>query len=190
VPTRDKRFCLICSRLRWVGVSEHQLLPKLVDTTFLPVKLSQKDSKECKIYRELCCTFAYSCIYFELIFNPNRFHNRDKSIRVCYRGPTSLKLNRLGSNRKLISSEQSVAANYPPLCMLVKVLQPLQPKLICRPAVLRHRNKPVLRQILLLVPGREVMAALEDDEGWDSPPCPVDALDNCSPLSIALLHHL
>jgi len=89
-----------------------------------------------------------------------------------------------------VNHKQLVAANYPPLCMLVKVLQPLQPKLICRPAVLRDCNDPVLRQILLLVPGREVMAALEDNEGWDSPPCRVDALDNCSPLSIALLHHL
>jgi hypothetical protein len=48
--------------------------------------------------------------------------------------------------------------------MLIKVLQPLQAKLICCPAILRDCNNPVLEQILLLVPDREVMAALEDDE--------------------------
>ena len=79
-----------------------------------------------------------------------------------------------------IDCKQSVAANYPCLCMLIKVLQPLQAKLICRPAVLRDCNNPIVRQILLLIPGREVVLALEDDdEGWNSPPCCVDALDNC-----------
>jgi hypothetical protein len=32
--------------------------------------------------------------------------------------------------------------------------------------------------------------ALEDDKGWDRPPCCVDALDNRRPLSIALLNAL
>jgi hypothetical protein len=63
-----------------------------------------------------------------------------------------------------VNYKQSVAANHPLLCMLIKVLQLLQAKLICCPAILRDCNNPVLEQILLLVPGREVMAALEDDE--------------------------
>jgi hypothetical protein len=89
-----------------------------------------------------------------------------------------------------INYKQLVAANHPLLCMLIKVLQPLQAKLICRPAVLRDCNNSVLEQILLLVPGREVMAALEDDEGWNSPLCCVEALNNCCLLSVALLHCL
>lgn len=63
-----------------------------------------------------------------------------------------------------IDYKQSVAANYSLLCMLIKVLQPLQPKLICCPAVLRDCDNSVLGQILLLVPGREVIAALEDNK--------------------------
>ena len=87
-----------------------------------------------------------------------------------------------------VDNKQSVAANHPLLCMLVKMLQPLQAKLICCPAVLRDCNNPILGQILLLVPGREVIAALEDNKGWNSPPCRVDALNDCCPLSVALLH--
>jgi hypothetical protein len=87
-----------------------------------------------------------------------------------------------------VNYKQSVAANHPLLCMLVKVLQPLQAKLICCPAVLRNCNNPVLGQILFLVPDREVMAALEDDKGWNSPLCRIDTLDNCCPLSVILLH--
>ena len=49
--------------------------------------------------------------------------------------------------------------------MLVKVLQPLEAKLVCCPAVLRDRDNPIVRQALLLVPGREVVLALENDEG-------------------------
>ncbi|KAF1360972.1 hypothetical protein EJ07DRAFT_81150, partial [Lizonia empirigonia] len=70
------------------------------------------------------------------------------------------------------------------------VLQPLQAKLICCPAVLRDCNNPVARQVILLVPGREVIVALEDDEGWDRPAHRIDPLDHCSPLSIALLNAL
>jgi hypothetical protein len=58
-----------------------------------------------------------------------------------------------------------MAANSALLCVLVKVLQPLQTKLIICPAVLRDSNNPVVRHTWLLVPGREVVLALEDDEG-------------------------
>jgi hypothetical protein len=43
-----------------------------------------------------------------------------------------------------VNCEQAVGANYPLLCMLIKVLQPLQTKLICCPAVLRDCNNPIL----------------------------------------------
>ena len=89
-----------------------------------------------------------------------------------------------------VNYEQSVATNYPLLCMLIKVLQPLKTKLICCPAVLRDCNNPVLGQVILLIPGREVVVAFEDDEGWNRPPCRVDALDDCCPLPVALLHCL
>jgi hypothetical protein len=64
-----------------------------------------------------------------------------------------------------VNYQQLVAAHHSLLCMLVKVLQPLQTKLICCPAVLRDCDNSVPRQILLIVLDREVMAALEDDEG-------------------------
>ena len=44
-----------------------------------------------------------------------------------------------------VDCEQSVAANYSLLCMLIKVLQPLQAKLICCPAVLRYCDNPIVR---------------------------------------------
>jgi hypothetical protein len=43
-----------------------------------------------------------------------------------------------------VNCEQLIAANYPPLCMLIKVLQPLQPKLICCSALLRDCNNPII----------------------------------------------
>jgi hypothetical protein len=43
-----------------------------------------------------------------------------------------------------VNYEQSVGANYPLLCMLIKVLQLLQTKLVCRPAVLRDCDNPIL----------------------------------------------
>lgn len=69
-----------------------------------------------------------------------------------------------------VDNEHSISAYNPPLCMLIKVLQPLQAKLICCPAVLRDSNNPVVRRAALLIPGGEVIAALKDDEGWNSPP--------------------
>ena len=83
-----------------------------------------------------------------------------------------------------------MAANSALLCVLVKVLQPLQTKLIVCPAVFRDSDDPVVRYTWLLVPGREVVLALEDDEGWDSPPHRVDAFNDTSPLSVTLLHCL
>jgi hypothetical protein len=49
--------------------------------------------------------------------------------------------------------------------VLVKVLQPLQTKLIVCLAVLRDSNNLVVRYTWLLVLGREVVLALEDNKG-------------------------
>jgi hypothetical protein len=62
-------------------------------------------------------------------------------------------------NKELISTYNS------PLYMLIKVLQLLQPKLVYSLAVLRDYNNLVLGQILLLIPGREVIAAFKDNKG-------------------------
>ena len=71
--------------------------------------------------------------------------------------------------------------------MLVKVLQPLQAKLIRRPAVLGDPNKPVSRQAILLVPGREVVLALKDNKGWDRATSCADTNYAGNPLPVALL---
>jgi hypothetical protein len=44
-----------------------------------------------------------------------------------------------------VDNKQLVSAYNLPLCMLIKVLQPLQTKLICRPAVLRDCNNLIVR---------------------------------------------
>ena len=64
-----------------------------------------------------------------------------------------------------VQNKQPMAANSALLCVLVKVLQPFQTKLIVCPAVLRDVDNPVARYNWLLVPGREVVLALEDNEG-------------------------
>ena len=74
--------------------------------------------------------------------------------------------------------------------MLVKVLQPLNTKLICCPAVLRDPNNPILRQVFFLVLGGEVVLASKDNKGWNRPLYCVDALNSCNPLAVALLHCL
>jgi hypothetical protein len=89
-----------------------------------------------------------------------------------------------------INNEQAVLSNSAPLCMLIKVLQPLQAKLICCPAVPRDCNTLIVRYTTLLVPGREVVLAGEDDKRWDSPPHYVTALNSCDPLPVALLYRL
>ena len=53
--------------------------------------------------------------------------------------------------------------------MLVKVLQPLQTKLVVSLTVLRDTDHLVVRYRWFLVPGREVVLALEDDERWYGP---------------------
>jgi hypothetical protein len=64
-----------------------------------------------------------------------------------------------------VDNKELISAYNSPLCILIKVLQLLQPKLICCPAVFRDCNNLVLGQILLLILGREVIAALKDNKG-------------------------
>jgi hypothetical protein len=44
-----------------------------------------------------------------------------------------------------VDNKQAMLPNSTPLCMFVKMLQPLKAKLICCLAILRDTNKPVLR---------------------------------------------
>jgi hypothetical protein len=89
-----------------------------------------------------------------------------------------------------VSNKQPVPANSAPLRMLIKMLRPLQAEPMCCPAVLRDCNSSVMRYSLLLVLGREVVLAMEDDKGWDRPPCCVDTLGYCCLLLNALLSAL
>ena len=89
-----------------------------------------------------------------------------------------------------VNKEQLVPSLGAPLCIGIKVLQLVQTKLVGSPSILRDSNNPVLGQIRLLVLGREVVAAFEDDEGWNGPSCSIDALYDCCPLPAALLHCL
>ena len=71
--------------------------------------------------------------------------------------------------------------------MGIEVLKPLETKLVGCLAILRDSNNPIVRQVIVLVPGREVVVAIEDDEGWNGPPCCIDALDDHCPLLVPLL---
>lgn len=64
-----------------------------------------------------------------------------------------------------VDKKQLVLSSGAPLCIGIKVLQPVQTKLVSGPSVLRDSNNPVLGQIRLFIPGREVVAAFKDNEG-------------------------
>lgn len=83
-----------------------------------------------------------------------------------------------------------MAANSALLCVLFKVLQPLDSELIVGLAVLGDSDNPIVKYRRLLVPGRKVVLALKDNKGWDRLALRVDALDDTGPLSVALLYCL
>ena len=64
-----------------------------------------------------------------------------------------------------VNNKQLISAYSLPLCILIKVLQLLQTKLVCCLAVLRDCNNLILGYSILLVLGREVIAAYKDNKG-------------------------
>jgi hypothetical protein len=64
-----------------------------------------------------------------------------------------------------VNNKQPMGANNSSLCILIKVLQPLQAELIYYLAVLRNSNNPIVRRAALLILSREVVLALEDNKG-------------------------
>ena len=87
-----------------------------------------------------------------------------------------------------VQNQQAVRAHSTLLCMRVKVLQPLQSKLICRPAVGTGLNLPIVRHSC--VPARYQDLFSKDDEGRDSPSRSTYALDDRDPFLVAWLYLL
>jgi hypothetical protein len=88
-----------------------------------------------------------------------------------------------------IKDKQPARPNYLAICMLNKVLQPLNSYLVGSPAVVANCNSPVAWDIFLVL-GREVVLASKDDKRRDSPASSVDSLDHRRPLAIAGLDSL
>ena len=88
-----------------------------------------------------------------------------------------------------IKDKQPTRPNYLALCVLKKVLQPLNSKTVGRPAVVTKGNSPISRDILLVL-GRQVVLAGKDSKRRDSPASSIDSLDNRHTLAIAWLNSL
>ena len=87
----------------------------------------------------------------------------------------------------IIDYQHAVGTNSARLCMPVKVLQPVKTKLVSSPAVFSDADYPVLRQGIVLVPVRQVLAGFEDDVGRNRLSSGINALDDCHPLLVAWL---
>ena len=68
-----------------------------------------------------------------------------------------------------IEDKQPTRPNHVALCVLNKVLQPLNSKVVSRPTVVADGDSPVSRYIFLLLPRRQVVLASKDDERRGSP---------------------
>jgi hypothetical protein len=63
-----------------------------------------------------------------------------------------------------IKDKQLTRSNHLAICMLNKVLQPLNSYLVSRPAIIAYSDSPVAQDVFL-VPGRQVVLASKDDKG-------------------------
>jgi hypothetical protein len=88
-----------------------------------------------------------------------------------------------------IKDKQPTRADYPPVCMLNKVLQPLNSNLICRLAVVANSDSLVARDTLLILGGQVVLAS-KDNKRRDSLASSVNSLDYCYLLAITRLDSL
>jgi hypothetical protein len=88
-----------------------------------------------------------------------------------------------------IKEEQLTRPNYLTLCMLNKVLQPLNSKLVSRLTVVTKTDS-LISQYILLVLGREVVPAGKDNKQQDSLASSVNSLDYYCLLAIARLDSL
>ena len=84
-----------------------------------------------------------------------------------------------------IKDKQPARPNYLAICMLDKVLQPLNSYLVSSPAVVNYSNAPLGLQIRAL--SCVVVLCFEDKVGRNCPAYRVDRSDQSHPLTISLL---
>jgi hypothetical protein len=78
-----------------------------------------------------------------------------------------------------------VGANSARLCMPIKVLQLVKPKLVSSLAVFRDADYLILRQDIVLILIRQVLAGFKDNVGRNGLSSGINALDDCYLLLVA-----